>query len=142
MNFNLTPKENKQNRFLESCINKGNNFEVEIIHWHMIDDEEKAKDISGIFGNECWNVYATIFEGHPLYNRLKDVQTDEYDKTMDNFPFDFHGGITYVDRHDNYIKLGDDYRHIGDEYYCKCKELPHDIADEAEELFKFMSEMK
>ena len=142
MNFNLTPKENLRNVFLEHCVNEGKDFEVEIIHWKMIDDEQKAEEIGGIFGNECWNVYATIKQGHPLFDKMKDVQTDDYSSAMDNFPFDFHGGITYIHNNGDNIKVGDDYRHLGDEYVCKCKELPAEVKVEAEELFKFLSEVE
>ena len=134
MNFNLIPKENPRNAFLEHCVNEGNNFEVEIIHWHMADDEW--------FNNECWNVYATIKQGHPLFDKMKDVQTDDYSSAMDNFPFEFHGGITYIHNNTDNIKVGDDYLHYGDDYFQKCKELPVEVKLEAEELFKFLSEVE
>ena len=81
MNFEFVPKENPRNTFLEHCVNKGDNFEVEIVHWNMIDKEIKNKLPSAValMGNECWNVYATINKGHPLYERMKDVETDDYD---------------------------------------------------------------
>ena len=105
MNFNMIPKENPRNCFLEHCVNEGNNFEVEIIHWHMVDDEEKIKQLDlGWPGNECWNVYATIKQGHPLFDKMKDVQTDDYSSAMDNFPFNLHGGITYVHNNGDNIK--------------------------------------
>jgi hypothetical protein len=64
---------------------------VEIIHWRMIDNPAQASNLNGIMGNECWNVYATIKQGHPLFDKMKDVQTDDYNGAMDNFPFYFHG---------------------------------------------------
>ena len=79
MNFNMIPKENPRNRLIEHCVNEGNNFEVEIIHWRMIDNPAQASNVFDIMGNECWNVYATIKQGHPLFDRLKDVETDDYD---------------------------------------------------------------
>ena len=146
MNFNFEPKENSRNTFLEHCVNKGDNFEVEIVHWHLYDDESKA-ELSKIMldmstGNECWNVYATINKGHPLYEKMKDVETDDYNDAMDKFPFDFHCGITYVHNNGDNIIVGDDYLHWGDEYFQKCKELPSEVKIEAEELFKFLSEYK
>lgn len=143
MDFNMTLKENPRNCFLEHCVNEGNNFEVEIIHWHMVDDEEKIKQLDlGWPGNECWNVYATIKQGHPLFDKMKDIQTDDYSSAMDNFPFNLHGGITYVHNNGDNIKVGDDYLHYGDEYFQKCKELPGDVKLEAEELFKFLEGAK
>ena len=143
MNFNLTPKDNPRNTFLEHCINEGKNFEVEIIHWHMVEDEQKIKQLDlGWLGNECWNVYATIKQGHPLFDKMKDVQTDDYDSAMDNFPFGFHGGITYIHNNGDNIKVGDDWMHYGDECFQKCKELPVEVKVEAEELFEFLSEVK
>ena len=41
MNFEFELKENPRNTFLEHCVNKGNNFEVEIVHWKMIDFLDK-----------------------------------------------------------------------------------------------------
>lgn len=144
MNFNFEPKENPRNTFLEHCVNKGKNFEVEIVHWKMYSDEVKAKlaESLGSIGNECWNVYATINKGHLLYERMKDVETDDYSDAMDKFPFEFHCGITYVHNNGDNIKVGDDWMHCGDEYFQKCEELPSEVRIEAEELFKFLSEYK
>ena len=134
MNFNMIPKENPRNRFIEHCVNEGNNFEVEIIHWRLTDNPVQAADLNEIIG------YATIKQGHPLFNRLKDIETDDYDKAMDNFPFYFHCGITYVHNNGDNIKVGDDYMHIGDESIERCSELPDEVKYEAEELFKFLEE--
>lgn len=142
MNFEFEPKENPNGKFIEHCVNKGDNFEVEIIHWNMIDKETKNKLPSAValMGDECWNVYVTINKGHPLYERMKDVETDDYFGANDKFPFEFHCGITYVHNNGDNIKVGDDYMHYGDEYFQKCKELPSEVKIEAEELFKFLSE--
>ena len=142
MNFEFEPKENPNGKFIEHCVNKGDNFEVEIIHWNMIDKETKNKLPSAValMGDECWNVYATINKGHPLYERMKDVETDDYFGANDKFPFEFHCGITYVHNNGDNIKVGDDYMHYGDEYFQKCKELPSEFKIEAEELFKFLSQ--
>ena len=142
MNFEFEPKENPRNIFLEHCVNKGNNFEVEIVHWHLHDDFQRnlVLSIMGGIGNECWNVYATINKGHPLYDRMKDVETDDYSSADDTFPFSFHCGITYIHNNGDNIKVGDDWMHCGDEYFQKCKELPSEVSIEAEELFKFLSE--
>lgn len=143
MNFNMIPKENPRNRFIEHCVNEGNNFEVEIIHWHMVDDEEKIKQLDLSWtGNECWNVYATIKQGHPLFDKLKNIETDDYDGAMDNFPFNFHCGITYVHNNGDNIKVGDDYMHYGDESIERCSELPDEVRFEAEELFEFLEGAK
>lgn len=143
MNFEMKPKENPRNMFLENCINKGDNFEVEIVHWHLYDDETKAKlsKLTFDFGsdNECWNVYAIIYKGHPLYEKLSSLKDDEYNNAMDLFPFYMHGGITFVKKNEDNIKLGDDWMHLGDEYFQKCKNLPSEVRIEAEELFEFLS---
>ena len=144
MNFEFVSKENPNGKFIEHCVNKGDNFEVEIVHWNMMTKEMKNKLPSAIalMGNECWNVYATINKGHLLYERMKDVETDDYDDVMNKFPFEFHCGITYVHNNGDNIKVGDDYMHCGDEYFQKCEELPSEVRIEAEELFKFLSEYK
>ena len=142
MNFNMIPKENPRNRFIEHCINEGNNFEVEIIHWRLTDNPVQAANVFDIMGNECWNVYATIKQGHPLFDRLKNVETDDYDGAMDRFPFNFHCGITYVHNNGDNIRVGDDYMHYGDESIERCSELPDEVKDEAEELFKFLEGVK
>ena len=144
MNFEFVPKENPRNTVLEHCVNKGDNFEVEVVHWNLYDNKTKAKlaENLGFIGNECWNVYATINKGHLLYERMKDVETDDYYDAMDKFPFEFHCGITYVHNNRDNIEVGDDYMHYGDEYFQMCEELPSEVRIEAEELFKFLSEYK
>ena len=139
MDFEMKPKENPRNVFLEHCVNKGNNFEVEIVHWHMIDDEEKADKLCGLMGNECWNVYVIIHKDHPLYKNLCHLTDDDYDGAADSFPFSMHGGITYVKNDGDSIKIGDDYMHYGDEHVQRSKKLPFEVKWEAEELFKFLS---
>ena len=139
MNFEMKPKENPRNIFLEHCVNKGNNFEVEIIHWHLIDDEKKADELYVLMGNECWNVYATIYKDHPLYKNLCHLTDDDYDGAMNSFPFGMHCGITYVKNNGDSIKIGDDYMHYGDDFTQKSKKLPGEVKWEAEELFKFLS---
>lgn len=139
MDFEMKPKENPRDVFLEHCINKGNNFEVEVVHWHMIDDEEKASKVCDLIGNECWNVYAVIYKNHRLYENLYHLTDDDYDGAMNNFPFGMHGGITYVKNNGDSIKVGDDYMHWGDEFIQKSKELPFEVKWEAEELFNFLS---
>lgn len=146
MKFNFEPKENPKGTFLEHCVNKGNDFEVEIVHWHLYDDKTKAElsklMIDMCTENECWNVYATIKKGHSLYEKLSNLKDDEYCNAMDKFPFEMHGGITYVENNGDNIKIGDDWMHYGDEYFQKCEELPSEIRIEAEELFKFLNEYK
>lgn len=138
MDFEMKPKENPRNMFLEHCVNKGNNFEVEIVHWRMIDDEEKANKVCVFMGNECWNVYATIHKDHPLYNKLCHLANDDYSGAIGSFPFSMHGGITYVKNDGDSIKIGDDYMHWGDEFTQKSKVLPIDVKWEAVELFEFL----
>ena len=138
MDFEMKPKENPRNVFIEHCVNKGDNFKVEIIHWHMIDDEEKANELCGLMGNECWNVYAIIHKNHKLYKCLSDLEDDDYFKAENLFPFCMHGGITYVRNDGDSIKIGDDYMHWGDELTQKSKELPGEVKHEAEELFEYL----
>lgn len=146
MNFEFKAKENPRNKFIEHCINNGDNFEVEIVHWHLYDDTSKAELSKFMLdmgtGNECWNVYATINKGHPLYEKLSDLKDDDYYGVMDKFPFEMHGGITFVKNNGDFIKLGDDYLHWGDEYFQKCKELPSEVKIEAKELFEFLNKYK
>ena len=144
MNFNFEQRENPNGRLNEHCVNEGKDFEVEIVHWNMIGKEMRNKLPSAValMGDECWNVYATVKKGHPLYERMKDVETDDYSDAMDKFPFEFHCGITYIHNNGDNIKVGDDYMHYGDEYFQKYEELPSEIRIEAEELFKFLSEYK
>lgn len=137
MNFELVPKENPRNVFIEHCVNKGNNFEVEIIHWHLYETPQ-PEFIEMIGGNECWNVYAIIHKEHPLYKTLKNLENDDYFKAEDLFPFHMHGGITYVKNENDCIKLGDDYIHWGDESFQIQKELPCEVKHEAEELFEYL----
>lgn len=138
MNFDMIPKENPRNCFLEHCVNEGNNFEVEIVHWRMFDNPAQAANLNDIMGNECWNVYAIIKPGHPLFDRLRDIETDDCCGAMNKFPFAFHGGITFVRNDIDRIKVGDDYRHLGDELIERCAELPVEVKLEAEELFEFL----
>ena len=140
MTFEMKPKENPHNRFLEHCVNKGDNFEIEIVHWHMIDDEEKASKMDSLVGNECWNVYAVIYKDHPLYKNLCHLTDDDYNGASNNFHFGMHGGITYVANKGDSVKIGDDYMHWGDEFIQKSKELPFEVKWEAEALFKYLKD--
>lgn len=138
----MIPKENPRNRFLEHCVNKGDNFEVEIVHWRMVDSPVPPSNVFDVMGNECWSVYAIIKSGHPLFDKLKDIKTDDYYGVMDRFPFDFHGGISYVHNNGDNIKVGDDYIHLGDELIERCSELPGEVKLEAKELFNFLEGVK
>lgn len=140
MNFDMVPKENPRNWFLEHCVNEGNNFEVEVVHWRLYDDPAQAAKLDSSIGNECWNVYATIKPGHPLFDKLKDVKTHDYDEAMNRFPFDFHGGITYVHNDGEKITVGDDYKHLGDGFIERCTSLPAEVRHEAERLFQALKE--
>lgn len=140
MNFEFKRIDGKVT-FVEHCANEGDNFEVEIVHWRMYRDNSPIEGLSPFLNNnECWNVYAIIKSGHPLFDKLKDIKTDDYYGAADNFPFPFHGGITYVHNNIDNIKIGDDYMHYSDDYFWKCKTLPVEVKHEAEELFDFLSE--
>lgn len=44
----------------------------------MVDNPVPSSNVFDIMGNECWNVYATVKQGHPLFDKLKDIKTNDY----------------------------------------------------------------
>jgi len=102
-----------------------------------------TKGLQGITQDEWhWNVYAHIFESHPLFQ--------DVNKAIQCLPF--HGGVTYDQKitsepaqgtrwdwqkvHTS-LKIGCDYSHYGDEYFADCdpKEgVPLDIQDDVKAL--------
>lgn len=90
-----------------------------------------------------WNVYALIYESHPLFN--------EPGYAIQNLPF--HGGCTFdkvitfaqsggneYDKRDpvKTLKLGSDYAHLNDDYDnhpSGFDGIPYNIERDAQELF-------
>jgi hypothetical protein len=111
----------------EWTIEKTRLFSVTVRSWHTGDG----------FG---WNVYAYIFEEHPLFNNLEAAY---------NLPF--HGGCTYqqiitttppemtYDWQKEYksLKVGSDYQHYMDDHFMLCDPangIPYEIMRDAETL--------
>ena len=124
-------KENKQ------WIAQGNNFSIEVKVWEMS---------GGIF---IWNVYAYIFQKHPIF---------EDNQAINSLPF--HGGVSYDSESVNQPlggvrydfqavtkvkKVGCDYNHLADNYFNSLdgsKGIPSDIERDAKELFDFLENYK
>ncbi len=113
---------------------RGKSFSVQIKAWTRDSDDWN------------WNVYAFIYEGHPLFQ--KPAQTKQ---------LHFHGGCTYDElvstepvegiEYDwqlkiQYIKVGSDYKHYMDHYENEHPKhgIPFSIKRDAEILFKELEE--
>ena len=122
---------------VKQWIAQGNGFSVEVKVWEMS---------GGIF---IWNVYAYIFQKHPIFDD---------NQAINNLPF--HGGATYDNESVNQPlgshsehrqavtkvkKVGCDYNHLGDNYFNSLdgsKGIPSDIERDAKELFDFLENYK
>lgn len=112
-------------------------FSVEMICWSWPD------------GEWAWNVYAHVFEGHPLFS--------ETDRLMTNAPL--HGGCTFDQRvvrapingikyewqrETTTLTIGSDYKHCGSpdlSNYGPFDEIPWIVKRDAQELCEYLSEV-
>lgn len=118
-NFNVTPTTAWR-------VYSEKTFGVEVVAWSTI------VDVNFLTGKPTygwnWNVYAHIFEEHPIYDDVEAILS-----------LPFHGGFSYDEKFTrtplrgiqydfqqeiNYIKVGSDYAHYGDEHFREC--LPSD----------------
>ena len=113
----------------------GHTFCVIVTHWHT--DSYADVDIAP---EEHWCLYVVISPKHPLYKQSSENEND-YDLELGNkiYP-NWHGGCTYYDKQNTYVKIGCDYQHIWDEQYWSCTEMPKGIEDDARDLFKFFED--
>lgn len=92
----------------EWTVYQGKTFSVQVRAWRGYSDEWK------------WNVYALIFDGHPLHQNVEAA-----------LGLHFHGGVTYdkrivtspaqgvryeFEKISDCLKVGGDYMHYGDYY--------------------------
>ncbi len=114
----------------------GKTFCVIVTHWHT----NGYPDV-GIAPKEHWCLYVVIGNTHPLFKEACDNGEDQYgydhgDKIYPNW----HGGCTFYDKQETYVKIGCDYQHVWDEQYWNCTEMPGDVEDDARDLFKFFED--
>lgn len=112
-------------------VYRGKTFTVQVRCWRFPSEDKFT-----------WNVYAYIYEKHPLFSQV------EY--AMDNLYF--HAGATLEEMHtiapalgirydwqreNRTLKLGSDYQHLHDNYFRECDPqygIPYDIQRDAELL--------
>lgn len=113
-------------------LHKDRNFSVQVVSWH-----------SGI--GYHWNVYANIFDSHPLFKNAEGVNS-----------LPMHGGVTYDQlmtnghvekkydwqKESQYRVIGSDYAHLYDSYEeCAPEDgIPTRILSDARELIAEMLE--
>ena len=112
----------------EWTIAQNKTFSVTVYAWHRGDD----------FG---WNVYAHIFESHPLFNDVEAAKAlpfhggCTYDHLLTDEPA---GGIQYDwQKVDKTLKVGSDYQHYTDDCFMTCDPadgIPHSIEVDAVKL--------
>jgi hypothetical protein len=113
---------------------QGKNFSVQIRAWRMDRDEMPV---------HVWDVYALVFEGHPLFAKPSDVAA-----------LHFHGGPTYTakvtygpgrekpydwEKTNSVLKVGCDYNHLHDWYFRESDPkdgIPGSIQEDADLLYQ------
>lgn len=125
----------------EEWTKRGKKFTVLVKHW-------TRPEISGSDYHypekHCWNVYALVLKGHPWFEK---VDPKAYSWEC-GFPFDFHGGATYLEPLWNKegevtgYKIGNDYLHHGDDGFeeAATPEEAWVVFAEAKGLFEAMAE--
>lgn len=69
----------------------------------------------GIVDNNSWYLYAVIGQKHPLFKKACENKKD-YDLELGNSIYgNFHGGCTYYNKQQTFVKIGCDYNHIWDD---------------------------
>jgi len=130
-----------------SWTRKGKLFAVEIVHYR------RKFEFQG--GTNCWNVYAYLRKGHPLFDTLHDTRDEKEERI--NVPFDIplHGGATWAEAktvpfgiwHDDSVSVGDvycykigsDYAHLYDDRFAVLEEMEgSEVEADANELFDFL----
>ena len=116
----------------EEYILSGKTFNVIVTHWHT----DGYTDI-GLPPEEHWCLYVVLGKTHPLYEKACDNKND-YDLDLGNEVYsNWHGGCTYYDKQNDYVKIGCDYQHAWDTHYWSCTEMPEDIKNDAMDLYNF-----
>jgi hemoglobin-like flavoprotein len=116
-------------------------FCVEIKHWinPLLQDR----------GEHMWNVYANIFDSHPLFN----IFNNQTQKDIDELEGYLHWGITYKREITSLQRLydpdkvktvviGSDYNHLHDKRFTHMATLEEasEVKDDAEALFSYLLE--
>ena len=115
-------------------VRKGEKFTVEVKCWKRSATKW------------AWNVYAHVFEGHPLYANPNDLMSGAplsggctFDQEKTTMPI---GGPKYDSQKINRsITVGSDYKHIWDEDYSHCgpeSGIPRKIECDALELAEWL----
>ena len=124
---------------------KGTNFTVEVVRWA----DASSKLARNILPDELkdtipenhWNVYAIIFQKHPLFDKI--INDSLFDYGIDlplhwgasyhNWNYDSNGAVGYK-------KIGSDYQHIHDEKFGNYKTVEEacEILNDAKELFEYL----
>jgi hypothetical protein len=124
----FTPEQNKH-------------FTVTIEGWNRVGFREM--DFNTPVEVWGWNVYAHIYESHPLFNDIDEA-----------LQLPFHGGCTYdkiittapsqgikydFEKVTHCLKVGSDYSHLGDEYHdhqSAFDGIPLEMSRDADELIR------
>ena len=104
-------------------------FVVDVVHWHETSNTAHR-----------WNVYAYIYPGHPLFERIEseDFCAAEF--------LPLHGGVSYHEWFYDftgaviYKKIGSDYHHAYDSRFAgySTEDEAWEVFKDAEELIQFM----
>lgn len=103
-------------------------------------------------GAHMWNVYANIFDTHPLFNIFNNQTQKDLD-AIDELKKQFHWGITFKREVTSLsglhkpqkiktVQLGSDYNHLHDDYFSHLAtlEAAHEVKEDAEALFNYLLE--
>ena len=102
INFELSqPKRAWQWR---GYVDGKNTHLIRLVNWRYDESGER----------EVWNIYLSLFEDHPLFERARNY----------NYPFgdagwcpEMHGGVTHYEKSEKHVEFGCDYSHYRDDFY-------------------------
>lgn len=127
------------------------NFEKKAIEWTVYSGKTFGVQVRGWnnHGRFAWNVYALIFEGHPLHQNpagALDLPLHcgaTYNKRIVTSPA--NGEPTKWDKVSDVLKVGSDYAHLYDDHYEACapsEGIPLQIQSDALQLAKCLEAMQ
>lgn len=117
---------------------------VQIKHWIRPSYEAIMNGSDEVVNH--WNVYATLWPEHSMFERSSEATEQDYMSAGLNLPF--HGGQTYHRRYYDEdgevvaVEMGSDYAHYGDERFESYTTLSDAVAVEmdARELLTYLQE--
>lgn len=123
----------------ENFLFPSKNFSVEVKHTFR-PIPEGSDVLMDFVGEHTWCLYVILGKNHPLSDKARNNSCG-YDLSLgDNLYHGWHGGCTYYNKQDSYVKIGCDYCHLGDEYFTHEESMPHEVLNDAADLYRFFED--